>query len=174
MKRLSILAAIIFFLSGSGIFAQFDWTDIQYHYQTGSIPPPYYYSYDVFISASGSGNLYYHGGYSSDSTRTDSAFSFNVNSKDLSALNKLIFKNKILTREIETLPRDKTPIGGSLQNVLITLAQDPRLDRKPMRIETPYFPASEKDKRILDQIYNKVKFMVPLDIWDAVSALKAK
>ncbi len=168
-----IISSIILFLSLSiNANAQYKWTDIQYHFQTGSVAPPYYYEYDIYINVSGTGSLAYHTGYGNDSTRKDYMYDLVLTGSNIKSLNKEIKRSKILTDTFEEM--EQHPIGGSTQNVFVVLPQDPRLDRKPPRIQTPNFPASDTQKQALEKLYNKIKSFVPQSVWDDIESKKNK
>ena len=171
MKILSIL--ILIMISGSAVAqAKYEWTDVQYHYQTGSVPPPYYFEYDLYINSTGKSTLAYHSSYSSDSAKKDENYSFDISESDVKSLNNEIKKSKVLSSTFKEM--DKHPIGGSLQNVTVVLYQDPVIDHQPPRISTPYFPASSKQKKALDKLYEKIKSLVPQNIWDDIESKKSK
>lgn len=171
MKIISILILFIV-LYNANAQSHYDWTDAQYHYQTGSVPPPYYYEYDVFINAGGQGNLTYHSSYAFDSTKKDVNYTFDVSESNIASLNKEIKKSKVLTSTFKEM--DKHPIGGSMQNAVIILYQDPVVDHLPARVTTPYFPDSDKQKKALEKLYAKIKSLVPQKIWDDIESKKSK
>lgn len=172
MKIMKILlpSLIILLLFSISISAQYKWTDIQYHYQTGSVAPPYYYSYELYINSSGKGTIVYQSSYSADSNKKNITQEFELSSGEVTSLNKAILKSKVLTSEISEVPPEKRPIGGPLQNVILTKPMDPALDRKPDVIVTPYFPASTKQKKALSTLYAKLKTYVPQAIWDEINS----
>jgi hypothetical protein len=51
MKKILNLTLILVLSTGI-VIAQNQWEEIVYHYQTGTVPPPYYYSYDLTINPS--------------------------------------------------------------------------------------------------------------------------
>ncbi len=173
MKIIIVLIfTIILFSGNTRAQAQYEWTDAQYHYQTGSIPPPYYYEYDIFINTSGTGTLVFHPSYVTDSSKSYENYTFTVSESGIKSLNKEIKKSKVLTSTFEEL--EKHPIGGSLQNAIILLYQDPATDHQPKRVTTPTFPASSKQKIALDKLYAKIKSFVPQKIWDDMESKKSK
>lgn len=171
MKILSVFILLIILFT-AGAYSQYKWTDAQYHYQTGSVPPPYFFEYDVFINAGGQGTLVYHSSYSTDSTSKMDNYTFTVNASDISSLNNAIKKSKVLTATFKEM--ENHPIGGSMQNAIILLYQDPALDHMPQRITTPYFPASSKQRKALEILYGKIKSLVPQTIWDEIESKKNK
>jgi hypothetical protein len=172
MKNIFLFIISIMFFLGASANAQYKWTDVQYHYQTGSVAPQYYYEYDIYIGYTGVGSVAFRTGYGSDTSSKVYTYNFQMTDKEVESLNKAIKKSKVLTSTFEEL--EKHPIGGSMQKVFITLPQDPRFDRKPTRIETPYFPASEKQKKALEKLYDKIKSYVPQSIWDEIESKKNK
>lgn len=172
MKIILVLAALLLLSAAGFAQSQYNWSELQYHYQTGSVPPPYYFEYDIYLNYLGNGQLVYRGGYSSDQNRKDSTYDFTAGEPDIKALNDLISQSGVLTKEIEQAV--KHPIGGALNNMYITLTQDPKFDRKPIRIEIPTFPKSDSDKKTLHEIYEKIRSLVPQSVWDDLESKKTK
>ncbi len=167
MKKVLFLS-LVFGLSIAGASAQNKWEDLIYHYQTGSVPPPYYFSYDLTISSSGAGTLVYTPDYGEQSTWV---YNITFTESDMSKLDEAITASNILNEEIPGVPDSLKPIGGALQNISIQLQQDPSLDQVPPRIVTPFFPPGQfKDK--LDEIYTIIQKMVPDNIWNEINSRK--
>lgn len=152
------------------LFSQYSWTDINYHFQTGTVPPPYYYSYELYINSGGSCSISYRPSYSNDSVWV---YKFDLITDQLNTLDSSINKSGVLTDSITSLPENKHPIGGSLKNVVITLYQDPVLDRLPPVIRTPYFPSGDY-KQKLENLYESIVLLVPQSIWDDIEMRKEK
>lgn len=165
MKKYILFALLLF---STAVYSQNEWTELTYHYQTGTVPPQYYYSYDAVLSYSGSLTLIYHPSYN-DTTWT---YTMEANPDSLKALKEAIISSGILTEKIEEVSDMHKPIGGSLQNVRIVLPQDPNLDQMPPMITTPYFPANKKSE--LTDIYNKIKNIIPEGTMSELKARKEK
>jgi hypothetical protein len=167
MKK--IMSKIIFItvlFSSALTFSQ--WDEIVYHYQTGSVPPPYFFSYDLTINSAGTGTLVYSPNYGNDTTWV---YNISFTESDLKKLNEVITRSNILNETIPALPDSLKPIGGSLQNVSIQTPQDPSLDQAPPRIVTPYFP-EESYKEALTGIYSVIQKMVPDNVWNEINERK--
>jgi len=162
-----VFAAVI---SISSTFSQYNWTDVQYHYQTGSVPPKYWYEYDIFINTSGKGSLVFHISYADDSTNRNAVYELNLTRTQVSDINTEIENSNVLTQKMEEMERP--PIGGSRQNMRISLPQDPRIDHMPSAIETPYFPKSEDIKTALEKLYDVIRSEVPQSVWDDIEIRK--
>jgi hypothetical protein len=169
MNRL-IKAIILISLSPLYIFSQLAWTDITYHFQTGTVPPPYYYSYELHINSGGECNLTYRPTYSNDSIWV---YKFNLISDQINELDSIVIKSGVLTDSINSLPENKHPIGGSIKNIIITLYQDPTFDRMPPVIKTPYFPTAEFKEK-LENLYDSAGALIPQNIWDEIKERKEK
>jgi hypothetical protein len=163
MNKLTAVIAL-FLLCTSLCYSQYAWTGLIFHYQSGTVPPPYHYSYDLSIKNEGVGYLTYSPGYSGDT-----AWNYNINI-DKSSINKLndeIQTSKVLLGSIQSLPSGKQPIGGSLQNLTIIISDtNPNADHPPLTIVTPYFPTQYKEA--LDSLYDSIKELVPQSIWDEI------
>jgi hypothetical protein len=166
MKKLIIL--FIFLLLPASVLSQSEWNELFFHYQTGTVPPPYYFSYDITAAPSGLLTLAYHTGYQTDSTWT---YKLNIPAESFADLNKAIKESGVLTETIPELPQEHRPIGGALQHVMIILQQDPTLDQLPQRVTTPDFP-EEAYKEKLNTLYEQIKKLVPASTWDEIAAKK--
>ncbi|MGA2668027.1 MAG: hypothetical protein ABSF32_03815 [Ignavibacteria bacterium] len=168
MKTLFKLNLLFVFFITSSAYCQYAWTDLIYHYQTGSIPPPHYFEYNLNINSGGTATLVYFPGYFQD---TSWVYNFTIKEDDIKSLNDSIISSKALSEPIKEMPEHKHPIGGSMQNVTFILPQDPGLDQKPPTLVIPFFPQPQY-KDALDNLYSSIKSLVPQSIWDEISAKK--
>jgi len=167
MKKITLIF-VSFVLLTSNLYSQYEWSELIYHYQTGSIPPPYFYSYELRITSTGPGTLSYYPDYSQDTLWT---FAITVTEEDLEVLNSSIVKSNFLREQIPSVPDNQKPIGGSLQNLTIILYLDPNLDQLPQKITTPYFPENEYTER-LAKLCDLMKSHVPEATWKEIEGLK--
>lgn len=170
LPLLVLLSLLVF--SPTTIAQDMQWTELTYHYQTGTVPPPYFYKYDITLNTAGDISLVYSPGYN---TQPGDTWAYNLKAlqQDVDSINNMLISSCIFDKTIEALPQEKTPIGGSLQNMIIVLKQeDPLLDQAPKRITTPYFPECEIVKETLKTIYEKIKSLVPEDTWNAINTKK--
>jgi hypothetical protein len=152
----------------TSVYSQYSWTTLIYHYQTGSIPPPHYFQYDLNINYEGTSTLVYYPGYNADTTWV---YNFKIKEEDIKILNDSIVSSKVLSEPILSMPEHKHPIGGSMQNLTIILPQDPGLDQKPPSLVLPFFPQPEY-KDALDNLYSTIKSLIPQSIWDEINQRK--
>jgi hypothetical protein len=169
MKKILNLTLILVLSNGAAI-AQNQWEEIVYHYQTGTVPPPYYYSYDLTINPSGTGTLVYSPNYGKDTTWV---YNITLSEDDVNRLSSAISESGVLTGTISELPDSLRPIGGALQNISIQQPRDPNLDQTPGRIVVPYFPKPEFREKIMN-LYSQIKKMVPQSIWDEIDLRKGE
>ncbi len=167
MKKILSFLLVLWVLP-QGIYSQFTWSELTYHYQTGTVPPPYYYSYDLHINSSGDAQLIYAPSYSNDSNWV---FNLKLTQDQISKLDEEINSSEVMTAEVKALPENKHPIGGPLRNIKIILTMDSGLDHLPGSITTPYFP-EKKYKEKLDNLYKVVSSLVPQETWDEIKARK--
>jgi|WetSurMetagenome_2_1015567.scaffolds.fasta_scaffold602403_2 hypothetical protein len=175
---------ILFFVFLSNIFScsnsqtgisekKDNWASIQYFYNSGPLPPQYHYDYNISITREGIGNITCNIGY--DKSLPGIIYDFKLSKDTIDLIDKAINQSGVLTEEIESLPPNKHPIGGSLKNVRIVLEvpkADSLLDRPPRVKETPEFPV-EKYREKLDRFYSTITSLIPKYIWDDVE-LKRK
>ncbi len=167
MKKILNLTLILVLSTGI-VIAQNQWEEIVYHYQTGTVPPPYYYSYDLTINPSGTGTLVYYPNYGKDTTWV---YNITFSQDDINRLSGAISESGVLTETISELPDSLKPIGGALQNISIQQPQYPNLDQTPPRIVVPYFPKPEFKEKIM-ALYSYIQKMVPENIWNEISLRK--
>jgi len=147
-----------------------DWSDVQYFYTAGPLPPPYHYSYDVAVNRNGVSILTYRLGY--ETNKDPLTYNFNVCADDLKLLEEKIVSSNLASGKIEAVPEGRHPIGGSLNKVrLICTNPNPDLDQPPKMIESPYFPKDEY-KENLQELYDFIKKLVPEDVWTDVKTKK--
>jgi len=167
MKKILSLTLILIFSTGA-VIAQNQWEEIVYHYQTGTVPPPYYYSYDLTINPSGTGTLVYFPNYGKDTTWV---YNITFSQDDINTLSSAISESGVLTGTISELSDSLKPIGGALQNISIQQPQDPNLDQTPPRIVVPYFPKPEFMEKIM-VLYSFIQKIVPENIRNEINLRK--
>ena len=165
MKK-TILYLILNLVLYSTSFSQTSWTNLIYHFQTGTVPPPYYYSYNINLSRTGEGTLVYNCISANDTSWT---YTIIVPEDYLSQLDSAIIESNVLNDSIGSLK--KHPIGGSIQYVQIFLKQDSNLDQVPKSIITPDFPLPEFKEK-LEKLYDVIRTSVPQFVWDDIKSKK--
>lgn len=146
--------------------SKIQWSETIFHYQTGSVPPPYYYSYDITINTAGGLTLIYKPGYS-DTLKT-LQYEQHLTSDDIKRLNESIINTGILDGEIE--PAVKTPIGGPLQNVRVVVTES-GVDRVKS-FQSPNFPKDPDIKAKLEALYTMIKGFVNRSTWDELEKMR--
>jgi hypothetical protein len=169
MKKTFAVSFCLIIFSGITL-SDTKWSEIVYHYQTGTIPPPNFYKYDLTINSAGFGTMVYYPDYSEMDTWV---FAVQIPAGEIEKLDKLISEPEIISGSVPSLPDSLKPIGGPLQNLTIILQQDPNLDQVPPRVTLPYFPAKEYEMK-LNKIYGEIIKMVPQTTWDNIKARKDK
>lgn len=151
---------------------QCKWSTLEYSFRSGTMPPPYFYSYSILINSDdASGFLKYAFDYSQEDN-PPLEYKLTLSEEQMGILNEAIKESKVLCEEIESVPDSLQPIGGSVQNVKITIVNpDPNLDQPPRIIETPYFPIEEY-KDGLENLYETINKLVPENIWEEIKTKK--
>lgn len=146
------------------------WSSVQYNYTAGPLPPPYHHSFDISVNSDGDSKLIYRLGY--DNSKEPLVYTFMVSPADIKNLDEKVVCSKLLTGNVEAIPENKHPIGGSLNKVRIIIPNpNPDLDQPPRVIESPYFP-TEDYKDGLQDLYDFIKTLVPVETWNDVSLKK--
>lgn len=167
MKNI-ILITLISLLIPVSLQSQYLWSEITYHYQTGSVPPPYHFSYYLNINSDGTGKLVYHPSYSDSSWIYD----INLTSSQINQLDSAIQASNLMNEDVPELPKNKHPIGGSLQNVQITIKPDDK-NQAGKSITTPYFPQPEYKEKLVN-LYDLIKSLIPADKWEDIEVRKSE
>jgi hypothetical protein len=136
------------------------------------MPPPYFYSYSILINSDdASGFLKYAFDYSQEDN-PPLEYKLTFSEEQMGILNEAIRGSKVLCEEIESVPDSLQPIGGSVENIKITIVDpNPDLDQPPRIIKTPYFPI-EKYKEGLENLYETINKLVPESIWEEIKTKK--
>jgi hypothetical protein len=167
MKKIIFSAFSLLIITGL-LSAQTKWTEITYSYQTGTVPPPYFYHYNFTVNSGGFGTLVYQPDYPDTETWF---YTIKLTHEEIKQVDEAIIKSKILDETIPALADTLRPIGGSLENVIVMLVQSPDLDQMPQKIVTPEFPQT-KYKEQLDELYTIIKNLIPQSTWDEINARK--
>ena len=151
---------------------QCEWSALDYSFRSGTMPPPYFYSYNILINSDDtSGFLKYAFDYSQEDN-PPLEYKLTFSEEQMGKLNEAIKESKVLCEEIESVPDSLQLIGGSVQNVKIIIVNpNPNLDQPPRIIETPYFP-TEEYKEGLDNLYETINKLVPENIWEEIKTKK--
>jgi hypothetical protein len=167
MRKIIFSAFSLLIITGL-LSAQTKWTEITYSYQTGTVPPPYFYHYNFTVNSGGFGTLVYQPDYPDTETWV---YTIKLTHEEIKQVDEAIIKSKILDETIPALADTLRPIGGSLENVIVMLVQSPDLDQMPQKIVTPEFPQT-KYKEQLDELYTIIKNLIPQSTWDEINARK--
>jgi hypothetical protein len=145
-----------------------NWTYIDYKYNSGPLPPKYYFEYICRINNDGSALLMYKKGYSD--TIQQKTCDFQVSKDTIAILNKFITDSKILSEEIQSMPENEHPIGGHIRYVSVIIVDtNSNIDRPPRVISSPAFPV-EKYKTGLDDLYDFMASLIPAEVWNKVKS----
>ncbi|MFA7359521.1 MAG: hypothetical protein WC139_00645 [Candidatus Kapaibacterium sp.] len=149
-----------------------EWSAIQYFYNSGPLPPPYHYSFDININNNGESSLNYRLGY--DEQKPPINYTFNITKENLKLLSGKIKASELASGKIEAVPENQHPVGGSLERVRLVITKaEPDLDQPPKAFESPYFP-TEKYKKNLEELYSFINKLVPDSVWSDVKAKKSE
>ncbi|MGB9695902.1 MAG: hypothetical protein ACP5P3_01565 [Ignavibacteria bacterium] len=139
----------------------YPWSSVSLLYHSGPLPPPYQYEYTLTITTEGRGILVYAYGANNPSV----TYEFKVSADTLAQINDGINAVGLLEHDIEPLPFDKTPIGGSTTIIRVVIADnDPLLDRPPQLKQTPPFPSTKKEE--IENLSELLKRQVPKEKWE--------
>lgn len=162
-KLLLSILALIFFTSVS--CSSQEWQKLNYYYNSGSLPPPYHYSYTITITADGAGELSYVKGYD-EKDKNKTQLSFILDKSKLKELKRQLKKSGVLSDKIKERPNDEIPDGGHSES--LTLYSD----AEPPEIiaSVPSYP-DLKYESALNKLYKFVVSCVPVEYWNEVNRI---
>jgi hypothetical protein len=154
MKILPIIVATLISLSGSACNkqpnARLQDFSINYHWNNGSLPPPYHYGYTITVNAKGQGKFLMQAGYEQKSVWQEA---FQVAAPDLSQLYQTLSKQELFTR---SWPKRILAPGSDEQTLLVTA------DHHQYQVQDP---VSTDQQAAANQMYGAVKNLVPSKVW---------
>jgi hypothetical protein len=165
MKYLIILISTLLFQCSGSKSSDKSWDEINYNYNSGTVPPPYYYSFSIKIKSNREGRITYAPDYDDKNTW---GYDFKITKKDLKDLTSKIESSKIMEKEIESMPDNMRPIGGSIHYGSILFEKEGVIKKHDL----PGFPVSESMKNELENIFNRIRAFVPKEIWDDIEIRK--
>lgn len=160
MNRLFIsmlLVMVLFSISGCSVSPHEYPSDfhISLGWNTGALPPQYYYSYTIDIQSSGESILVYQAGYEVDESlcwQTD----FKLSEKQVDDLYTFLQKNDLLRSD---WTEGQPLLGGSGTSIRITA------DGKEFLIPS-ISELEQADRRIVQKAIDTINQLVPQKIWD--------
>jgi len=132
---------------------------ITYHWDSGSLPPKYHYSYEIVIEPDGSGQFMVQPGYAATGEPTPWVTAFRVSPEKMNQLFQLLIARDMLRTE---WAKGKPLIGGSSSEMQIIA------DGKTYSVPNDA-QMIEKDKSDLAEVYDFIKQLVPKSIWDKLA-----
>lgn len=148
-----------------------DWGEIVYKHRSGTVAPPYAYSYSINITDAGKGILSYKLPYN-DSLNWN--YEFTLTDEQRKALSGYIADNNLTSQELNRDKPEKNPIGGSTSYLMIVMKQDPNLDQKPATIEYPSFFVDKDLEKVMKKLYKMLDGYPPKSAWDDISSKRDK
>jgi hypothetical protein len=131
---------------------------VQYHWQEGSLPPPYHYEYTIRINATGEGQVEMIPDYPSEQVPVWTE-PFTVSQADLDKLFQTMADQGVFTRAWRA--QDSPPVGGSSEWLTVTA--------NGREIEIPaYVLASQASAAA--EVYSATKALAPQAVWDKLTA----
>jgi len=135
---------------------------ITYHWDTGSLPPKYHYSYEIILESDGTGQFIFQQSYAGNGAPTPSVTTFTVPSEKINQLYQLLLtKNMLRTEWVKKQPL----IGGSSSELQINA------DGKTFSIPNDTLMI-EKDKTDSAEVYDFIKKLAPKVIWDELANIR--
>ena len=132
------------------------------YWNTGALPPEYYYEIEIEINPDHKGTLTYQAGYESESEK-ENAFQFSVDEKTWNDFYWWLKTNKVFRNNWQE--SKEIMVGGSGTQV--------KLQMNGEKYEIPSVAVLSKNERqLFSEIQNHINALVPEEIWQAVALLK--
>ena len=135
---------------------------ITYHWDTGSLPPKYHYSYEIIIQADGAGQFIYQQSYEGIGAPPPSVTTFTVFPEKINQLYQLLLTKNMLRTE---WAKSQPSIGGSSSELRITV------DGKTFSLPNDTLMI-EVDRTDSTEVYDFIKKLVPQSIWDEMANIR--
>ena len=129
---------------------------ITYHWNTGSLPPKYHYSYDIVFHSDGTGQFIYQQSYIGNGAPTPSVTALTVPSEKIFQLYQLLLTKNMLRKE---WVRSQPLIGGSSSELQVSA------EGKTFLIPNDTVMI-QKGRTDSAEVYDSIKQLVPKGIWD--------
>ncbi len=133
---------------------------IKYYWETGSLPPPYFYAYEIFVGPGTRGELKFQADYN-DEDPPVWIETIDITENDLDRLYEMLYAMGMF--ENEWLQVTDTPTGGSA-SYLTGIAYEQVFD-------IPRYVAGEQQAKDARVLYEHIDSLVPKEIWDKLLGL---
>jgi hypothetical protein len=163
----SVFLFSVFHLLSCGVQAQSEWAKLKYHFNSGSLPPPYHYSYTISVNIDGKGELVYISGYQ-EKDKTNIGHPFELNNEKLEALKNAVKESDILNLDIKSRPSGEIPDGGHSESLEFYVYKDDNNELTLIKSIVTY--PELKYEGLLDKLYKVIQNSVPEDIWNEVKS----
>jgi hypothetical protein len=163
----NLLLVLFMFFAISSVYSQEKyynkWTDIEYHYSSGPVSPPYQYKYIIKISESGAGTISYTKG-----TNATKEASFTVSKKNLKKLTSAVKKTRVMEVDPNEMKAEQK-IGGAVHYTIVTVINtNPNLDQGPRHLQFPY-AVNETYLKNITALYTLIESLVPQSTLDTIN-----
>lgn len=129
-----------------------------YHWQEGSVPPPYHYEYEIRVGPGPLGQVVFYPDYPGQGTPKWQE-DFALSAADLDRLYGLMDRQHIFQQQWQS-PLRQT-VGGSLEFMDISVSSNH--SRVPSQLV-------EKDAALVREIYDALRSLVPQALWEDLHA----
>ena len=132
---------------------------VQQVFASGTVSPPYYFAYNIFLSAVTSDSIVFHCDYIDGGSYDPPiwTYGFDAAESDLDDLYQLMRKQQAFRDEWDEI--EDPPVGGSTRRLVIMVNKH--------EFEVPYWPENPAP---LDTVYTYINSLVPSEIWDTLWA----
>jgi len=157
------LMALLFFVSGS--CSSQEWQRLNYYYNSGALPPPYHYSYNISITSDGAGELTYVKGYD-EKGKNKTQLNFTLGKKQMKELKRQLKISGVLTDKIKERRNEEIPDGGHSDNLTVYSDSEP----PEIIASVPSYP-DLKYVAALNKLYEYIVSCVPNEYWNEVNGI---
>ena len=132
---------------------------VQYYWEVGALPPPYFYSYTITIGPGLAGQITFEAGYEPDEESTW-VESFPLTEGDLQQLYEKMYDAGIF--EGEWKQQEDIPTGGSADKMTVIAYS--------AKYKIPSYVDGDEKARSIRAIYDQIEGYVTQEIWEELNA----
>ncbi len=131
---------------------------LRYHWENGSVAPPYHYEYDIRVSPTTDAQIVFSPDYAGKNTPVWTE-KFAITRQQLSDLTAMIDKKQVMTKQWP--PSREPQVGGGTESLEVTTRG--KTVKIPSQLEMA-------DAAVLRDLYAAIRALVPKTIWDNLMA----
>lgn len=131
---------------------------VRYHYDVGSLPPPYHYAYTVRIGPGAQGEVEYEQSYEGEEGYDTWTEPFSISGEEVEALYDLMVEQGVFARSWQQT--DDPPVGGDAEWLDVTAGGK--------EFSVPSYVAGRGAENAIGEVYEAINALVPASIREKI------